>query len=96
MVRHHQLQFVYHRSKCDFNVYDFNVIYRPGKTNIADSLSRLNSLSYKFDPCNDNYDCVRTIVSYSAPKALTPKEIEQESAKDLDFANIRHKIHKIE
>ena len=32
--------------------YNFNVIYRPGKTNIADALSRLNSMVQK-DPSGE-------------------------------------------
>ena len=57
---------------------DFKVIYRPGRTNIADSLSRLNCGVH----CDvgEHYDFVRAVVEKSVPSALTPAEIERVSA----------------
>lgn len=57
--------------------FNFTVVYRPGKTNIADALSRLNSV----EPCDsgEEYDFVRTIVENSVPVALSPREIEEAS-----------------
>ena len=55
-------------------------MYRPGKANIADALSRLNS-SRQLDT-GEEFDWVRAIVENSVPAALTPKEIEQASYDD--------------
>ena len=41
--------------------YNFKVGYRPGKTNIADALSRLNSMVQK-DPSGEEADFVRGFV----------------------------------
>lgn len=67
--------------------YDFKVIYRPGKTNIADVLSRLNS-KVKRDH-GENYDFVRAVVENSVPVALTPREIERASAEDGELRHIK-------
>ena len=47
-------------------------MYRPGKTNIADALSRLNSV----ESCDggEKYDFVKTIVENSVPVALSYRE----------------------
>ena len=63
--------------------YDFSVIHRPGRENIADPLSRL--LHRKFEP-NNHQRCTEeyaTFVAVSAkPTALTTREIEEASADD--------------
>ena len=60
--------------------FDFRVVYRPGNTNIADSLSRLNSVN-QLDRGED-YDFIRAVAESCVPVALTPKEIEQASFED--------------
>ena len=67
--------------------YDFKVIYRPGRTNIADALSRLNCGVH----CDvgDYYDFVRAVVENSVPSALTLAEIERASAEDLELNLIK-------
>lgn len=71
--------------------YDYKVVYRPGKTNIADVLSRLNSHTSK-DTSGDTYDVVRMIAQASTPQAITAKEVEIESGKDPELALIRECI----
>ena len=60
--------------------YDFKVVYRPGKTNIADALSRLNSV--KQLDCGEEYDFIRAVVESCVPVALSLKEIEEASYDD--------------
>ena len=53
--------------------YDLKVFYCPGKANIADALSRLNS--DKHLDTGEEFDWVRVIVENSVPVALSAKEI---------------------
>ena len=55
-------------------------MYRPGKTNIADGLSRLNSV--KQLDCGEEYDFIRAVVESCVPVTLSPKEIEKASYDD--------------
>ncbi|KAI8516325.1 hypothetical protein Bbelb_049060 [Branchiostoma belcheri] len=66
--------------------------YRPGKTNIADALSSLNNKS-KNGERGEDYDYVRAIVEASTPVSLTPREIEQASAKDPELMQVKTCIH---
>ena len=67
--------------------YDFKVIYRLERTNIADGLSRLNCRV----PCDEreHYDHVRSIVENSTGCALTPSEIERASASDPEISLVK-------
>jgi transposase InsO family protein len=69
----------------------YNVVYRPGNTNIADALSRLNQPKPK-DLSSETEEMIRFVVQESTPVALTPREIERESDKDPELASIRHFI----
>ena len=60
--------------------YDFKVVYRPGKTNIADALSRSNSVK-QLDR-GEEHDFIRAVVESCVPVALSPKEIEEASYND--------------
>ena len=71
--------------------YNFKVIYRPGKTNIADALSRLNSMVQK-DPSDEEADFVRGIVQESTPMAMTAGEVERVSEKDPELCFVRYYI----
>ena len=68
--------------------YDFKVVYRPGKTNIADALSRLNSVE-QVDH-GEKYDFVRAIVESCVPVALSPKEIEEASYNDEELSLVKN------
>ena len=53
--------------------YDFKVVYRPGKTNIADALSRLNSVR-QLDRCEE-YDFIRATMSRGSWKTTVPCKV---------------------
>ena len=61
--------------------YQYNVVYRPGKANLADCLSHLNQKSPK-DLAGEKEDFVCLIAQEHTPVALSPQEIEVESEKD--------------
>ena len=51
--------------------YDFKEVFRSGKTNIADALSRLKM---DYVDHGEEYDYVRAVVVDSVPVALSPRE----------------------
>ena len=67
--------------------YDFKVVYRPGKTNIADALSRLNTRVQR--DRGEEHDYARAVVETSVPTALSPKEIERASASDPEMCKVK-------
>ena len=73
--------------------YDFSVIYRPGRENIADLLSRL--LHREVEP-NNHHRCTKEYVRFVAvratPTALTTREIEEVSADDEELRETRKAI----
>ena len=71
--------------------YNFKVIYRPGKTNIADALSRLNSVNQK-DCSGEGADFLRVLAQEGTPVAMTAKEVERESENDPELCSVRHNI----
>ena len=73
--------------------YDFSVIHRPGRENIADPLSRL--LHTRVEPdnhqrCTEEY--VRFVAASATPTALTTREIEEASADDEELREVRKAI----
>jgi len=72
--------------------YQYRVVYLPGKTNIADSLSRLNQTNGK-DQSGEQYDLVKLIAVESAPVAISPQRIEVESEKDTQLSSVRGYKH---
>lgn len=72
--------------------HNYRVVYRPGKTNIADALSRLNQANPK-DPSSEKEDMVRFVAKESTPVSLTPREIERESENDPELVTVRQYIH---
>ena len=94
---HKPLEYIYSQKSKPFarverwvlrlQAYDFKFIYRPGRTNIADVLSRLNCTV----PCGDgeHYEHVRSVVDSSTPSALTPSAIEKASAGDPEISLVK-------
>jgi hypothetical protein len=90
LTDHKPLEFIYSRkSNASARVnrwvlrlqpYNFIVKHIPGKTNIADSLSRLTSEVPEQDPTTEDY--VRYVADKATPKAMTTREIEEASAND--------------
>lgn len=67
--------------------YAYKVVYRPGKTNIADALSRLNSKNHR-DHHGDKEDFVHLVVENSTPVAVTPAEVEDATRDDVELMSI--------
>lgn len=70
--------------------FDFTVVHRPGRSNIADALSRLKRpLS---TDVGDQLDMVCEIVRSSVPGSLTATEIEEACATDPELSAVRRCI----
>lgn len=66
--------------------YNYRVIHRPGKSNIADPLSRLvvkNKHDLSVD--QDAEHCLRVLVKESVPVALKLRDLEEEFGKDSEL-----------
>lgn len=72
--------------------YDFKVVYRPGKTNIADPLSRL--LPAKPTPVSTGKEdlFVRWVAEIAVPHAMTIEEIRNASERDTHILKIREAL----
>ena len=71
--------------------YDYNVVYRPRKANIADALSRLNQTT----PCDvsgDKIDFVKMVAVESTPSALSAKQVKLASEKDHELISVRQYV----
>ena len=71
--------------------YDYRVVYRPGKANIADALSRLNQREPK-DTSGEEFDFVKEVPEESLPVARTVKQVELASSSDPEIASLRQYI----
>jgi len=71
--------------------YDYNIVYRPGKANIADALSRLN-VGKDVDESGQKEDFLRCITESSVPRSLTAKELERASSQDAELLSVRRYI----
>ena len=71
--------------------YDYRVVYRPGKANIADSLSRLNQCITK-DTNGEEFDFVKAVAEETLPVALTAKQVELVSDSNPEIASLRQHI----
>jgi len=82
---HKPLQFTYSKTSRSsarverwvlrLQAYDYKAVYRPGKSNIANSLSRLRIRTPTKEGKDRDY--LRMIVTNYALIALTPRELEQ-------------------
>ena len=72
--------------------HNYRVVYRPGKTNIANPLSRLNQTNPK-DPSSEKEDLVRFVAQGSTPVFLIPREIERKTENDPELVSVRQYIH---
>jgi len=74
--------------------YDFKVVYRPGKHNLADSLSCLpTKLQWSnMEACADRY--VHYLAEQLTPQAMTIEEIQQASTEDKELMQIRDNLQK--
>lgn len=73
--------------------YKFKVIYKPGKTNIADPLSRLLEPINEV-PVDKNYteQYINWIVSHAEPKAIKLHEIEEASLNDVEILAVKEAL----
>lgn len=64
--------------------YKYKIIYKPGKSNIADPLSRLacTDTLNEVNLCKKTSEYVNWVITKAEPKAIKINEIESESAKD--------------
>lgn len=70
--------------------YKFKVIYKPGKINIADPLSRLlEDAGVQLNQSNETEEYIKWIVTHAEPKALKIDEIGLVSAHDSEFQQIK-------
>ena len=70
---------------------NFKVVYRSGKTNIADTLSRMNQSNPR-DLSSEKEDIVRFVAMEATPVALTTREIERESEFDPELQSVWYYI----
>ena len=73
--------------------YKYKVIYQPGKTNIADSLSRLSRFEQdSVKSQNDDVCYINWVAQMGVPKAMSLDEIDKESAKDPLLSQVREAL----
>nr|CAH7764967.1 unnamed protein product [Callosobruchus chinensis] len=74
-------------------ITEFKVVYKPGKFNIADSLSRLCKLQDEKPFDHEEEFHVFTIIEKNTPKAMNISEIVSESKADILIAETINKIN---
>ena len=75
--------------------YNFRVVYRSGRDNIADALSRLSQQQGPPPKCEAE-EYVRFIAKQAVPQAISIQEIEKESDKDPDLEAIRQAVQSVD
>lgn len=70
--------------------YKYKVVYRPGKDNIADSISRLCQSNQPVPFDSENY--INSIIEYSRPVAVPLNEIDSASALDVEITALKNGV----
>lgn len=70
--------------------YNFEVVYRSGKSNIADPLSRLCVSTGSTGTGNDNY--IKLVVQEVVPQALSMNTINEMSGKDEEIMKVKQSL----
>lgn len=65
-------------------------MYRPGRNNIADPLSRLCDISQSEPFDNENY--INQLIDYTLPVAVSLEEITRHSGKDKEILKVKKGI----
>ncbi|XP_055907549.1 uncharacterized protein K02A2.6-like [Eupeodes corollae] len=73
--------------------YRYKIIYKPGKSNIADPLSRLCIVDPIIKKNFDSEEHVHHIASNSVPKAFTLKEIDRISENDQEILRVKEGMY---
>ena len=71
------------------------VVYHPGKNNIADSLSRLIDVNKAQSNSTNTDEYVRFVAIDATPNAMTTKEVEPASAEDAELKQLRHQYRRM-
>lgn len=71
--------------------YDFKVKYRPGKTNVADPLSRLCKLATNPTAIYEDYTI--NVIELTRPVAISLQEITEHSKQDLEIQKVKEGIY---
>ncbi|XP_062613747.1 uncharacterized protein K02A2.6-like [Saccostrea cucullata] len=69
--------------------YSYTVRHIPGKSNIADSLSRMLSTDTPNPKTSDTEEYLRFVIEEAVPMAMTVSELERASLEDEDLKNLR-------
>ena len=68
---------------------EFNLVYRPGNTNLADLLSRLSNPQQKRSNMVSCADCyINHLTTHLALRAMSTEEIQQASLVDLELCTV--------
>lgn len=70
--------------------YRYKVIYRPGKSNIADPLSRLCRIPEGMPPTQESH--IHQIVEYTRPVAVSMEEIVRYSSEDPEIQKVKEGV----
>lgn len=71
--------------------YKYRIIYKPGKNNIADPLSRLCKLNNKHSDEEDTHVC--QVVTFARPQAISMSDIINASETDKEICNVRKGLY---